>query len=328
VNDKVVAEVGCCNVPTPSQMIKMIGGQVYKMVIDLWNGGGPWSFIIQMSYAPDDTSLGRTGWITIPIDQLFMTQDRRLPAFELAFNKMPTSTQPGPIKDTNEIFHNLFLSPNASIGSVAGKNCLVVSGPNSGVYNYYKIAQGVRARAFKTITMMVYVKTPTNPGAPGASIFGLYNLPDSNVLTEPRRGAPPQRVSTAWGNRTQCFNMWAGPNSIVVDYKDTSDPRVFPSWGPQVYTPCPMGQWTHYAFVWDEDFGGYATYSNGKLAGHKAGVIAPAPQQMFEQMRIGCDNTEDGANWTGGIAWFRAFDYRLSETLIEMDMNDAWDSLN
>jgi len=327
IDDKTLVEVGCCNVPTPSPPIRMIGGQVYKMVIDLWNGGGPWSFSIAMSYMPDDAALGRTAWIPLPLEQLYMTQDRRLPAFELAFNKMP-STPPGPIQDTNNIFHNLFLSPNASIGSVAGKNCLVVSGPNSGVYNYYKIAQGVRARAFKSITMMVYVNTPTNPGAPGASIFGLYNLPDTSILAEPRRGAPPQRISTAWGNRTQCFNMWAGPGSIVVDYKDKSDPRVFPSWGPQVYTPCPTGQWTHYAFIWDDDYGGYATYSNGKLAGHKTGVIAPAPQQMFEQMRIGCDNTEDGANWTGGIAWFRAFDYRLSDDLIKMDMNDAWTSVS
>ena len=48
---------------------------------------------------------------------------------------------------------------------------------------------------------------------------------------------------------------------------------------------------------------------------------------MMEQIRIGCDVHPEGQSWTGGIAWFRAFDYQLSKDLVQLDMNDGWGSV-
>jgi hypothetical protein len=48
---------------------------------------------------------------------------------------------------------------------------------------------------------------------------------------------------------------------------------------------------------------------------------------VYEQIRIGCDMTSD-RSWTGGIQWFRAFDYQLSQAQVQMDMQDGWLSLN
>jgi hypothetical protein len=91
-------------------------------------------------------------------------------------------------------------------------------------------------------------------------------------------------------------------------------------------TKMPMNQWFHVAFVYDDDFMGCKLYINGELkADIKLNMRYPA-DLMMEQIRIGCDLQQD-TDWRGGIAWFRAFDYKLSEDLIKRDMADDWATL-
>jgi hypothetical protein len=90
--------------------------------------------------------------------------------------------------------------------------------------------------------------------------------------------------------------------------------------------PITYNQWNHVAIVWDDDWSGYAFYINGSLVGQ---LRAPGPDTklIFEQFRIGSMEGQDGAGWTGGIAWFRGFDHRLGPSDLKIDMDDGWTSL-
>jgi len=310
---QVIGEVGCCNVPTPTQIVPLIADQPYEIIIDLWNGGGAWSFAIMMS-------IDGTPWQPIPLKQLSMTQDRRLPTIELAFNKMPAGSS-GPIADTNGVLNNLQLV-NTSIGQLGGKQCMLITGPRSGVFNNLNFIQGIRIYAMKSITLMVFINTVAYPSGTSPSIFGFYNLPDSNPTAYPRKSLGAQPYT--YMQRTTDFMMTVN-NAEIFPY------GLNPNWNPNagVKTPAVLGQWIHLALVWDEDFKGCVMYTNGKAgAPYKLTTPPYSTQTIVENICIGCDNHPDGQNWTGGIAWFRTFDYQLSKELVTRDMNDDWASLN
>jgi hypothetical protein len=311
------------NTPNPifPQNGQLIAGQSYPLIIDLWNNVLPWSFAISMS-------IDMQAAAPIPPSMLFLPQDRRLPTFELAFNKMPASTAIGPVQDTYGLFENLQLV-NTSIGQVGGKQCMVVTGPGSGLFNRANYIQGTRLRAFKTITLMAQINTVTYTNStPTPSIVGFYNLPDTNTAAYPRKGLGPTPYT--YGQRT-------------ADFMLTTDGQTIYPWGIQpgqsansftaldgltgFRSPVQQGQWFHLALVWDDDATGYTLYMNGSPGSHITGFTPYDVTQIMENMVIGCDNHPEGQNWTGGLAWFRTFDYRLSPADVTMDMNDNWSSI-
>jgi len=322
INDKQFAEIPCCGVQTPTPIIPMIAGQIYKLTWDFVNGGGPWSFSCLMTY---DAST----WTPIPKEQMFMTADRRLPMIELPFNKLQdtTSTTMRSITDSNAIFTNLQI--NAPIGSMEGVKCMIV-GDGQGVYNYETFAQGVRLRAMKSITMKVYVAS-AKLGVTTPALFSLYNTQASSTQGTPRKGAP--RESINFKDYKDYFQITTNGSTLFVWGAEAANPKVNASiseniWGGVSQPPLhPINQWFHLALVWDDDFKGYAVYIDGKLV--QRGILKDtfSTNLILEQFRIGCDATEDGTRWTGGMAWFHAFDYRLNDDQIKMDMNDNWVSL-
>jgi len=311
INGRVVAEVGCCGVPTPTQTITMIAGQPYSLIVDLWNGGGPWSFTIAHS-------VNGAAWAPIPIQQLYMPEDRRLPMFELAFNKMASANYPASgasIQDTNNIFQNLQII-NANINQLNGRQCMNVTGPASGIFNYATYNQGIRLRAMKSITMMIQINSVNNGGGGVTpSVLSFFNLPDTNTSAFPRRGWSPNLVKSYFA-RVNNFSIVTNGSTIFPIQTGSAGSHMIP----------PIGQWFHLAFVWDDNFVGYTMYING-TPGIRVALNASSPQLIMEQIRIGCDNELEGQSWKGGIAWFRAFDYRLSDELIALDKDDAWASL-
>jgi hypothetical protein len=245
--------------------------------------------------------------------------------FELAFNKMAIGTT-GPFNDTNNIYANLLMNPavgGASVGSLNGKQCMLVNGPGSAVYNYQKNVQGVRARAFKAITMMVCITSRT-AGAKSISpaLFNFFNTANSSTTGMPRLGRPPEPVDYA--ARIQSLSMYLLPGQVSLQFRDDSR-GVLSQYYPNVQ-PITYNTWNHIAIVWDDDWNGYAFYINGALVGQ---LRAPGPdvKLIFEQIRIGAADSQDGAGWTGGIAWFRGFDHRLGVDDLKMDMADSWSSL-
>lgn len=303
----------------PSQVIRMIAGQQYAIMVDVWNSGGPWAF--QMA-----VSVNGTAWAPIPPSQFTMLSDRRQPMIELAFNRMPAGTAgPQPIKDTGAVLQNLQLGPAAVIGSVAGRQCLVVSGPGACVNNAAKYIQGIRLRAIKSITMMILVSSVSQPTGTTPSLVSFNNLPSTNL------DGPPALTGSSrpytYVQRTADFMLSSNGSTV---YPWGINPAVTPGWQPfhdiagKSPTVSPVNQWFHLAFVWDDDGGGATTIINGTPGIHVP--ISPPfdIRLIMENVCVGCDVQPDGQAWTGGIAWFRAFDYALTPDLIRVDMNDTW----
>lgn len=317
----VIAEVPVYNKTlTPSQVIQLSAGQSYPLVADIWNANpsGGWVFSLHMS-------VNGSEWTPIPVGTLTMPTDRRLPTIELAFNKMPAGTVgPTRITDTAKVIQNWQMNSGASIGSLNGRNCLVITGPGASVTNSARFVQGVRLRGLRSITMMLCVNSTNIPsGAPRPTFLSFYNLPTSNPTGFPSLGPTAQPYK--YMDRTTDFSFVGNVGAI---YPFGLQPGIgYSSFMPTRQSGVlPQGQWTHIAYVWDEDGAGSVMYVNG-VQGPHASITPYDIKQMLEFLTIGCDYHPEGQSWTGGIAWFRAFDYRLSPEQVGMDMSDNWASL-
>jgi hypothetical protein len=202
-----------------------------------------------------------------------------------------------------------------------------VAGQASGIFNYANVCQGIRLCAIKSFTMKLNIASVNYSSGTTPSILSFWNQPGMNGLAPPHgyNEQPP-----TYYNRQNDFSITMSNSKIYPFGLDQTNPTFegafmnnISNGGSCTYTP---GTWFHFAFVWDEDFTGYTMYMNGAQAG-RGFLPAYSPTLIMEQVRIGCDNHPEGQNWTGGIAWCRMFDYRLSSTMIQTDMNDAWSTL-
>jgi hypothetical protein len=308
-------------------IVNLIAGQEYKMIFDFWN-------IIGNTWAKNVTiSMSGGAWSPLPLDQFYLPADRRLPLLELAFHKMRTGTK-GAIQDTNNLIQNWSIpewGPGV-IGTVAGQPCLVVAGSGAYCGNFNKYCQGMRLRALRSFTMKLYVKSGSISWPRGytPSFFAMYNLPSTNTAGPLRLGAPQD--SWNWPNRTADFNITSNGTTIYPygtqkrGGGDMTTSIFHNNWSNGGASILPLNRWFHFAFVWADDFTSYAMYMDGKLVANVTSAVYD-PDLIMESIRIGCDGTDDMAQWAGGVAWFRGFDYRLSGDLIQRDMNDDWAGL-
>lgn len=314
VDDTVVLSSSSA-APATSEILKMFTGQPYKLTVDRGT-----SIAVSFNSAP---------WSPIQASQLYLLKDRRLPMIDFSFSRMPEGTQgPRGIQDADAVFQSFQLSPNARIGSLSGRNCMIVSGYNSNANNRNGYIQGVRFRAIKSFTMMVNISNVSFPGgAATPSLVAFYNLPTSNPTGVPKLSGSSQPFT--YRQRTDDF-MISSDMSFVYPYglqHGTSRPFDI-ALSKTKFDAIQANQWCHFAFVWDMDGEGATVYLNGsKSKGVHFSVSPYDVDLIMENFVIGCDEHPDGQTWTGGIAWFRAFDYFLSIEDIERDMNDAWDSL-
>jgi hypothetical protein len=206
---------------------------------------------------------------------------------------------------------------------------LVRGGHASGVFNYLDKVQGIRLRAMKSITVMIQIDSVTIGNGITPSLIGFYNSTSYNP------GQPPRPVNQTtdhplYNKRVNDFILSANGSSVYPYGRDPSKPieaafRDNVNMGTRV--PMTKGTWMHIAFVWYDDFSGYGIYKDGVLKG--TGLVPKYdPTLIMDQIRIGCAVQPDGCKWTGGIAWFRAFDYRLNEEAIKLDMADNWASID
>jgi hypothetical protein len=299
-------------------------GVSHTLTVDFLNTGAPWSFNIQMS-------VNGAPWAAIPAAQLTLPYDRRVPMLDVDFTAMTTYT-PGMRLDKNGLFANLFLQPPATLTTINGVNCYQVGGGAGCVLNYLNFSQGIRARACKSYTMMAYVSdmatSVANPVAPGGSLpslFNFYNAGGSDP-TQVRPGFPAYMWD--YGFRQQDMGLYLSPQGMQFMLKGQTDPSNRSLTALPKPTPFMMNTWIHVAIVWDEDWGGYTLFMNGTPAMHERIQNVPPVTLVYEQVRIGRDypnaEADSMAWWHGGIAWFRGFDYRLSQSLIQADMANNW----
>jgi hypothetical protein len=308
--------VGCCGSLTNGDVIDwMVPGQTYKLTWLMVNGGGPWSFGCNLS-------VGGSAFAPIPGTQTYMTQDRRLPTIGLEFADMAAGSSA--VTDTNNVLTNWQLFHDAQIGPAYGQNCMNWAS-NGGLHNFRGYNQGIRGRALKSITMRLYIDTVMiGNGGIWPAIFSFGNFGGTNVTGNPRQGPPPETWD--WPARPQNLGFYmTNGSSGAVGHLDVID-RTQGLHTTSDMINLPNKQWFHMAFVWDDDWQGAVVYINGAQAS-RTRFQGPSISQMYEQICIGSDSTDDYAYWTGAMAWFRGFDYRLSTDQITMDMNDAWSQL-
>lgn len=305
--------VGCCGVVTNGPVLNWNAGDVHKLTWVYVNGGGPWSFGCHLS-------VGGQPFNVIPTAQTFMTQDRRKPTLGLEFAKTAAGTSP--IADTNGVLTNWEFINNCQITQAYGQNCMAFTA-GGGLHNFHTYAQGIGSHALKSMTCRLYVDSVTlgNSGT-WPSIWTFSNFSGSQPAANPRQGPAPESWNFRY--RKEDLSMVVNPNGLVA-YGAMSNQLGLP-WQTTQYANIPMKQWFHLALVWDDDWQGFAMYINGSLADHKR-LTAPVASVLLEQICIGSDAPDDGAGWSGGLAWWRGFDYRLSADQIALDMNDNWSSL-
>lgn len=329
----VPTSTGTLTQPTDS----IIPGTQIPVQFDAINVSGPWNY----QFTPQVSADGGNSFQTAPLalTQMAFPYDRRFPMLEWAFHRMPATNYGSsqlvagvPVSDTYGVLSQYSLTAN--VGQLNGRPCLVVGGAGQGLVNYgQSTVQGIRLMAIKSFTMMLCITgvsiNPTTNIAP--SLFSAYNLPTSKVQGTPNPGAWNPQFVQPYSQRINSFDIVAQQTTLypygMGALRGTSAPA-------QTYftesvqsgdsiTSYPANQWFHLAWVWDADGTGYTMYLNGKQVGR--GFMSPYdPQLIMEMIRVGCDQSADGAAWTGGIQWFRGFDYRLSAAQVGVDMQDGW----
>jgi hypothetical protein len=313
----------------------LIAQKPYPITLDIINSSGVFAFGIAMT-------VNGAPWTAIPASQLFMLVDRRVPMIEMAFNKMPadpTGTAPSKAAvqtDTAGLFQNLSRY-NAPIGQLNGRTCMLVNGggKNSGsaVFSHAKLVQGIRFCAMKSFTLMVNI---TKVAATGVtpSLIDFWNPASSNPQG-PVHGFS-ENQNTSYFTRKNDFMLTANSTTIYPYGLDPTKPMA-QSFNANVGTgavaPYKTGVWTHVAMVWNDDFAGYTLYTTTGSEMSPTTTVAtgfvPAysPTLIMEHMVIGSNNSPDNCYWTGGIAWFRAFDYRLTQEQVLIDFKDQWGNI-
>ena len=230
------------------------------------------------------------------------------------------------------IFANLFRW-SAPIGTLNGRRCMLVGQTTSGVFNYASINQGIRFCAMKSFTMMFQIDSVTYANIT-PTLLSFYNPAGTNPLA----GVHGQQPNIANSATTRQDDFEITLNQEVI-YPWTFNPGSKASAFMNNINSGNVGryqkgQWTHLAWVWNEDFAGYTMYiTTGPANSPSTAVVsgfcpAYSPTLIMDNIRVGGDNQQiDKCQWTGGIAWFRAFDYRLSQDQALIDFKDEWGNL-
>jgi hypothetical protein len=285
-----------------SQTVKMIKGHTYPIIVDFWTGPGSGP-----SYSLAVSFIG-SAWIPLILTNHY---DHRKPFLEYAFNRMKAASyykESAIIEDTNQIFQNMEIK-ECFIGHLKGKRAMLIQEQDqrqgSGLFNYATFNQGISLQSIHSITMMVLVSSVTTQSC---SLCSFYNLQDTDTTAYPRRGWSPRLVRPQ-AERTLSFSIEATNKDCIAIHSN--------GWSAVSEHVFPHNEWFHLAFVRGAE--GYTLFINGKP---EKPVILPLDfQPVMEQIRIGCDNDYDGASWTGGLAWFRAYDYPLTTEQIMLDLD-------
>jgi len=223
---------------------------------------------------------------------------------------------------------------NAPIGTLNGRQCMLVNMTTAGLFNYQNINQGIRFCSMKSFTLMVQIDSVSVGAGITPTLVSFFNP----VGTDPLVGTHGQQASinNSAPTRQDDFEITARTDTIYPwAFNQGLKTTAFGSnLGAGIVGKYKQGQWTHIAFVWNEDFGGYTMYTttgidSKPVTASVTGYMPPySPTLIMENIRIGGDNQQiDKCSWTGGIAWFRAFDYRLSKEQVEIDYKDKWANL-
>lgn len=203
----------------------------------------------------------------------------------------------GSLKDRNNV-----LGSNAygsiPFGVVDGKKCALFTDQN-----YIQITNPICVSAFKSITMMIYIRSnPPNHGEwPRLWEMNNYGF-NGSWCQDSLFGcmSPNNSMGLGFYSKQWC---WAGPDMWTGG--GTSNP----------------GRWIHVAWVLDQDYGGMTTYIDGVSMSRRTDFWLSYNLQQgsktFNTFYI--FNSSERFNKDVAVAWFHMFDYVMDKDDIQMD---------
>ena len=193
---------------------------------------------------------------------------------------------------------NSSVAGSIPIGNLGGRKCALFTGQN-----HIKIANAIKTTAFRSITMMVYIKS--NPG-PWPRLWEFNNNPSG--------------FTGSWCDDS-LFGCMSPSNSQGVGFyckKACTGPEL---WSGE--TTMTTGKWTHIAWVLDEDLHGMTIYIDGVKKGrYQDSSFLLLGNKIYQNLYI--FTSVEQFNKDAGVAWFRIFDYTMSAEDVQTDLSNGW----
>jgi hypothetical protein len=185
--------------------------------------------------------------------------------------------------------------------TIEGKKCMYFSGPN-----YIKITNSIAMSAVKSVTMMVCIRTP-HSGWP--RLWEFDNSPLGNFNGQ--------------GNGNWCQDSLFGcasPNNGLgfgfYAQRNCTGPSAWSGAG-----TIQTSRWYHIAWVIDASYDTMSMYINGtKSFSIKGGSQVLTKEKIYKNLYI--VNSVEYFDKNIGVAWFRLFDYPLSERDVNTDRDN------
>ena len=186
---------------------------------------------------------------------------------------------------------------NVPFANIDGKKCMLFSGQN-----YLQITNGIAASGFKSISMMVNIRS-NHSGYP--RFWEFNNTPQSGSWCEDSIfgcASPNNNLGIGFYCQKGCAgpSSWSGAGTVE------------------------LGKWYHMVWTIDDTGRTMETYLNGAKV---ATMVEPSgifKNKTYKNMLI--VNSVEHFNKDMAVAWFRIYDYKLTEADIRSDRLNKFSS--
>ena len=246
---------------------------------------------------------------TVDINMCRLPVERKNPILNITMNQ-------GSVQEINNNFDIQVF--NVVDGNRGGRSCSVFNGLDS----YVKITTHLRNKAFKSYTMKFYSESLGNCTrlwqfynggySAGWQWFWWYGLWWTYRYNPEDYGVAQDALDIEMGYQS---------TDLCTQYKTPGYPNY--NMSGCANNAIKLNTWQHVTYIWNDTHSGHKMYIDGKMVAQATGT--PIAEAFTQENYIG-KGYFDG--WTGmfkgGVEWFRAFDYPLSDAEILQDMNDDW----
>ena len=190
------------------------------------------------------------------------------------------------------------------MSTIRARKCAIFSGKQ----NYIRINNGIHSCAFKTITMMVNLQK--NPYGP----FRFWEF--SNIKY---RKLQPGVCNTSFKDIDILYSAISKDNSSGPEFASLTN-----GVGAKITCEQPfiLNDWTHLAWVIDENMGGMKLFMDGTEVATYSHELRELEDKVFEYMYIlhGIESYDKEI----AVAWFRIFDYSMTKSQVNLDMENKF----
>lgn len=233
----------------------------------------------------------------IPNQLIYQTQPIKFPVARWDFYQ-------GSVEDRCNILSSVQFG-NIQITMLDNKKCALFKNKDE----YIKINNGIHTDGFKTLTMMVNLqKLPYGP-------LRLWEF-NSMYLKKPisNQKCTYQLMVTEVLHSSLSENNSDGMKLVCHTNNQGQSCQTTKNNSPALNT------WTHLAWVFDSD--SMTMYMNGLNVATYKGKLRDLENRVYENMYI--LNGIDSYDKEIGVAWFRIFDYPMTESDVSLDMNNRF----